>query len=509
LARPQHKILRHDRWIGFAERTVTRNAIGNSLVKEVTMSDCSVSTLAGGQVELDAHTLQTFASSLDGSLLDRDDPGYEEARAVWNAMVEKRPALIARCAGAADVKRSLDFARQHGLLFSIRGAGHNIAGSGLCEGGLTIDLSLLRAVDVDLESGTARVQPGATLGDVDAATLPHGLAIPVGINSTTGIAGLTLGGGFGWLSRKYGLTIDSLLSADVVTAAGEEITASDTENPDLFWGLKGGGGNFGIVTSFDFRLRDAGPDLLCGLIVHPFSEGQNVLETWREFVAGASDDMTVWAVLRDAPPLPFLPEEVHGTKVVILAFVYAGDPADGERELEPLRAYGNPHGEHIGVMPFAEFQQAFDPLLTPGSRNYWKSHNFSGIEDGLIDTLLEYTAALPSPQSEIFIAQVGGAAARIPADSGAYPHRDAAFVMNVHTRWEDAADDERCVAWAREFFDATAGFATGGVYMNFVSEAEDETRVEAAYGANYERLRQLKAKYDPDNVFRTNLNVRP
>jgi len=473
------------------------------------MSDCSVSTLAGGQVELDAPTLQTFASSLDGTLLDRDDPGYEEARAVWNAMVEKRPALIARCAGVADVKRSLDFARQHGLLFSIRGAGHNIAGSGLCEGGLTIDLSQLRAVDVDLDSDTARVQPGATLGDVDAATLPHGLAIPVGINSTTGIAGLTLGGGFGWLSRKYGLTIDSLLSADVVTAAGEEITASETENPDLFWGLKGGGGNFGIVTSFDFRLRAAGPDLLCGLIVHSFSEGRNVLETWREFVAGASDDMTVWAVLRAAPPLPFLPEEVHGTKVVILAFVYAGDPADGKRELEPLRAYGNPHGEHIGVMPFSDFQQAFDPLLTPGSRNYWKSHNFSGIEDGLIDTLLEYTAALASPQSEIFIAQVGGMTARISADSGAYPHRDAAFVMNVHTRWEDATDDERCVAWAREFFDATAGFATGGVYVNFVSEAEDAARVDAAYGANYDRLRQLKAKYDPENVFRTNLNVRP
>ncbi len=387
------------------------------------MSDCSVSTLAGGQVELDAHTLQTFASSLDGSLLDRDDPGYEEARAVWNAMVEKRPALIARCAGAADVKRSLDFARKHGLLFSVRGAGHNIAGSGLCEGGLTIDLSQLRAVDVDLGSSTARVQPGATLGDVDAATLPHGLAIPVGINSTTGIAGLTLGGGFGWLSRKYGLTIDSLLSADVVTAAGEQITASETENPDLFWGLKGGGGNFGVVTSFDFRLREAGPDLLCGLIVHPFSEGRNVLEFYREFVAGASDDMTVWTVLRAAPPLPFLPEEVHGTKVVVLAFVYAGDPADGERELEPLRAYGTPHGEHVGVMPFAEFQQAFDPLLTPGSRNYWKSHNFGGIKDGLIDTLLEYTASLPSPESEIFIAQVGGMSARIPADSGAYPHR--------------------------------------------------------------------------------------
>jgi FAD/FMN-containing dehydrogenase len=473
------------------------------------MGDLSVAALAGGHVELDAPALESFAAGLDGSLIGQNDAAYEEARAVWNATVVKRPALIARCAGAADVKRSLDFARRNGLLFSVRGAGHNIAGSALCDGGLTIDLSQMRTIEVDGDAGTARVQPGATLGDVDAATLPLGKAIPVGINSTTGIAGLTLGGGFGWLSRKYGLTIDSLLSADVVTADGRELTASATENADLFWALKGGSGNFGIVTSFEFRLNDAGPDLLCGLIVHPASDGQNVLSAWREFVADASDDMTVWTVLRDAPPLPFLPEEVHGTKVVVLAFVYAGDPADGERELEPLRAYGNPHGDHIGVMPFAAFQQAFDPLLAPGSRNYWKSHNFAGIEDGLIDLLLESASNLPSAQSEIFVAQVGGKAARIQADSAAYPHRDTAFVMNVHTRWEDAGDDARCIAWAREFYDATAGYATGGVYMNFVSEAEDAAQVKAAYGANYDKLRQVKAKYDPGNVFRANLNIRP
>lgn len=473
------------------------------------MSGCTVAALTGGRIELDGPTLAAFADNLDGTLIGTDDPGYEEARAVWNAMIDKRPALIARCAGPADVKRSVDFVRSHELLFSVRGAGHNIAGSGLCDGGLTIDLSQMRAVDVDLDGGTARVQPGATLGDVDAATLPHGVAIPVGINSTTGIAGLTLGGGFGWLSRKYGLTIDSLRSADVVTADGRELTASDTENPDLFWGLRGGGGNFGIVTSFEFDLRAAGPELLCGLIVHPASVGRDALETYRRFAAGASDDMTLWVVLRDAPPLPFLPEEVHGTSVVVFAFVYAGDPSDGEREIAPLRSYGNPHGEHVGVLPFADFQQAFDPLLTPGSRNYWKSHNFGGLEDGLIGELLDYAGRLPSPQSEIFIAQVGAATARVPSDATAYPHRDAAFVLNVHTRWEDAEQDAECVAWARKFFDATAAYSTGGAYLNFISEAEDAARVSAAYGANYERLRQLKAKYDPENVFRTNLNVRP
>ena len=473
------------------------------------MASVSVAALAGGLVELDEATLGSFAAGLDGSLISQDDAGYEEARAVWNATVVKRPALIARCAGAGDVKRSLAFARRHGLLISVRGAGHNIAGSALCEGGLTIDLSQMRTVAVDADAGTARVQPGATLGDVDGATLPLGKAIPVGINSSTGIAGLTLGGGFGWLSRKYGLTIDSLLSAEVVTADGRELTASEAENADLFWALKGGGGNFGIVTSFEFRLRDAGPDLLCGLIVHPASSGREVLAEWRKFTATASDDMTVWTVLRAAPPLPFLPEAVHGTEVVVLAFVYAGDPAAGERELAPLRAYGSPHGEHIGVMPFAAFQQAFDPLLTPGSRNYWKSHNFAGIEDGLIDLLLESAGSLPSPQSEIFVAQVGGKSARIAADSAAYPHREAAFVMNVHTRWEDAADDERCIGWARRFFDAAAAYATGGVYVNFETDAQDPARVTAAYGANYERLRTVKAKYDPENVFRTNLNVRP
>lgn len=473
------------------------------------MGSSTVARLSGGSVELDEAVLSAFAESLDGSLLSPDEPGYEEARALWNAMIEKRPALIAKCAGAGDVQRSLAFARSHGLLFSVRGAGHNIAGSGLCDGGLTIDLSGMRSVDVDTGSRTARVEPGATLGDVDAATLPHGLAVPVGINSTTGIAGLTLGGGFGWLSRKYGLTIDSLRSADVITADGRRLTASESENPDLFWGLRGGGGNFGIVTSFEFDLREAGPQLLCGLIVHPGSDGRGALEAYREFAAGASDEMTVWVVLRDAPPLPFLPEEVHGTNVVVFAFVYAGDPADGEREIAPLRAYGAAHGEHIGVLPFVEFQQAFDPLLTPGSRNYWKTHNFAGLEDGLLDTLLDHAGRLPSPQSEIFVAQVGAATARVPNDATAYPHRDARFVMNVHTRWEDPGQDDACVSWAREFFDATAAYSTGGAYLNFVSDAEDAARVTAAYGANYERLSQLKGKYDPENVFRTNLNVRP
>ena len=473
------------------------------------MDSVSISTRDGGTTEVSGDSLQELASGLGGSLVTRSSANYEDVRAVWNAMIETRPALIARCASAADVQRCVRFAAANSLLFSIRGAGHNIAGSALVEGGFTIDLSQMRDVEVDPVSATAIVQPGATLGDVDAATAEHGLALPVGINSTTGIAGLTLGGGFGWLSRKHGLTIDSLLSADVITASGDKVTASETENEDLFWGLRGGGGNFGVVTSFTFGLYEVGPELLCGLVVHPFSDAPDLMRYYREFTSNCSDDMTLWMVLRDAPPLPFLPEEVHGTRVVVFAFVYAGDPAEGERILAPLRSYGSPHGEHVGVIPFAGFQQAFDPLLTPGARNYWKSHNFASLEDGVMAEVLSAVETLPTPQTEIFIAQVGGAAARLPVESTAYPHRDAAYVLNVHTRWEDASDDRLCIDWARAFFDATAPYSTGGVYMNFVSEATDAARVQAAYGSSYPRLQELKAKYDPDNAFRTNLNVRP
>ena len=473
------------------------------------MAALSVAGLTGGTADLDAQTVEAFAASLDGRIVTPEDPDYEEVRAIWNGMISRRPAMIAVCGGEADVQRTLAFATAHSLLFSIRGAGHNIAGSSLCDGGLTIDLSQLTEVELDTSTLTVRVQPGATLGDVDAATLPHGLAVPTGINSTTGIGGLTLGGGFGWLSRKYGLTIDSLISADVVTADGVLVTASAEQNSDLFWGLRGGGGNFGIVTTYEYGVHPAGPDLLCGLIVHPFSDARAALEYYREYAAACSDEMTAWAVLRDAPPLPFLPEEVHGTKVVVFAFVYAGDPGAGELELAPLRAFGVPHGEHIGAMPFAEFQKAFDPLLTPGARNYWKSHNFTELADGLLDEIISGTASLPSPQSEIFIAQVGGAAARVPPDATAYPHRDVAFVMNVHTRWDDASEDDTCITWARAFFDASAPYSTGGVYVNFVSESDDADRVQAAYGSNYDRLRELKVKYDPDNVFRTNQNIVP
>jgi FAD/FMN-containing dehydrogenase len=463
----------------------------------------------GGTVDVPESALTAFISGLEGRAVSRDDADYEEVRSIWNAMIDTRPSLIARCSGPADVARCVTFAREHGVLISVRGGGHNIAGSSLAEDGLTIDLSTLRDVEVRPDGGTVRVAPGATLGDLDAATAPHGLAVPTGINSTTGVAGLTLGGGFGWLSRRLGLTVDSLLSADVVTADGRLVTCDAERMPDLFWALRGGGGNFGVVTSFTFRAHEVGPELLCGLVVQPFDDAAEVVRFYREFSGSEPDGLSTWMVLRHAPPLPFLPEEIHGEMVVVFAFVHSGDPAEGERLVKPLREWGSPAGEHVGVMPFAAFQQAFDPLLTPGARNYWKSHNFSELTDAGLDLVLEYAGRLPSAESEIFLAHVGGASNRVAADATAYPHRDTEYVMNVHTRWQDAERDAACVGWAREFWDATAAEAEAGVYVNFVSEAKDEAQVRASYGGNYERLAAIKRTYDPENLFRTNLNVRP
>ena len=472
------------------------------------MSDLTVRTIDGGETTVGHDAVAGLAAALQGGLLTPESAAYDETRAIWNAMIDRRPALIARCASADDVVAAVSFAREKGLLTSVRGAGHNIAGNSVADGVLMIDLSGMNSVEVDPASRTARAQPGATLGDVDAATQAHGLALPVGINSTTGIAGLTLGGGFGWLSRKHGLTIDNLISAEVVTATGEKLTASESENADLFWGIRGGGGNFGIVTSFEFNVHPVGPEVLAGLIVHPYSDAADVLRQYREFVASAPEELSVWVVLRKAPPLPFLPEDVHGTEVVVLAALYNGDVADGERAMEGLRAIGNPIADAVSPHNFIDFQAAFDPLLTPGSRNYWKSHDFTELSDDALDVIIEYAGKLPTGQCEIFVAQLGGAVSRVPADATAYTHRDAEFVLNVHTRWDDPAEDGMCVSWAREFFDRSAPFATGGVYVNFMADDEVE-RVGAAYGSNYDRLVQLKNKYDPDNFFRLNQNIKP
>ena len=458
--------------------------------------------------KLDNTKIEALKAHFKGELLQPTDPDYDDARKIWNATIDKHPALIARCSSTADVVHAVNFARDNALLLAVRGGGHNIAGNAMCDDGMVIDLSLMKAALVDPGKRRVTIEGGATLKDFDAATQAHGLATPLGINSTTGVAGLTLGGGFGWLSRKYGMTVDNLESAEVVTADGEVLHTSATEHPDLFWALRGGGGNFGVVTRFEFRLHPVGPDVLSGLIVYPFEQAKAVLQQYREFAAKAPDELAVWVVLRQAPPLPFLPAEVHGKEVIVLALCYAGDAKQGEPLIAPLRSFGTPLGEHVGVQPYTAWQQAFDPLLTPGARNYWKSHNFTKLDDGLFDTVIGAIKKLPSPQCEIFFGAIGGATTRPAPNSAAYAHRDALFVMNVHGRWEDAADDQRCITWARDFFKASAPFASAGVYVNFLT-ADEGDRVRSAYGPSYDRLAQVKRSYDPDNLFRVNQNILP
>jgi FAD/FMN-containing dehydrogenase len=372
-----------------------------------------------------------------------------------------------------------------------------------------LDLTPMKSVRIDPVHKTARVEPGVTLGEYDREAQTFGLATPLGINSTTGVAGFTLGGGFGWTSRKLGMTVDNLIAADVVTADGKLLRASADENPELFWAIRGGGGNFGVVTSFKYRLHQVGPQVIAGLVVHPFAQAKEVLEAWRAFVATAPDEVSAWVVLRKAPPLPFLPAEWHGKEILVLAVCALGDLEAAEKAVAPLRAIGKPIADVVGPAPFTAWQQAFDPLLTPGARNYWKSHDFKQLDDGLLQVVTDAAAKLPGADTEVVLANLGAAVNRVPADATAYPHRDVNFIMNVHTRWSDASQDQACIAWARQLFDAAAPFATGGVYVNFMPEDETSRVQTGAYGRNYERLAKAKAKYDPNNLFRMNQNIKP
>ncbi len=466
-------------------------------------------TPQGGTAATDNERIEALRAALRGSLLLPGDSGYDVSRTLWNGMIDRRPAAIVRAAGAADVIQAVNYARENKLLLAVKGGGHNIAGKAACDGGLMIDLSAMKSVRVDPQAKLARVEPGALLSDFDRETQAFGLSTPTGINSTTGMAGLTLGGGFGWQSRKRGLTIDNLNAVDVVLASGEFVQANATHNSDLFWAVRGGGGNFGVVTSFEYRLHPLGPQVLAGLIVYPLDQAKQVFDGYRRFTAAASDEMTVWMVLRRAPPLPFLPAEAHGKEVLVIAFCWIGDPGAGAELIQPLRSFGKPCGEMVAPMPFAGWQTAFDPLLQPGARNYWKSHDFKVMSVDVERILCEAIGTLPSDECEVFIGQLGGQTNRVAVGDTAYPHRDAEFVVNVHTRWRDVADDRKCIDWARSLFDALAPHATGGVYVNFMPEDEMQRVAVGAYGPNYARLAALKSKYDPTNLFSQNQNIRP
>lgn len=457
---------------------------------------------------LDKTALDALQNHFRGEILLPEDQGYEKTRQIWNAMFDRRPAIIARCIGTTDVIAAVNFARDNHLLVAVRGGGHNSAGTAVCEDGLMIDLSPMRRVVVDKQHKTAKIDGGCLLGDVDHETQLHGLAVPAGIVSHTGVGGLTLGGGFGWISRKHGLTVDNLISAEVVTAEGRLLTASAEENSDLYWGLCGGGGNFGIVTSFEVRCAEIGTEVYSGMIIKKFSDARAYLQFHRDYVRQLPDEMTAWMVIRHAPPLPFLPEAVHGQMVIAVPFVWLGDPTEGEKLIAPIREATESLGEAIGMNPWVAWQAGFDGLVQHGGRNYWKSHHLKALSDDCIERVIEFAGKLPSQECEVFIPHMEGAPSRVPEENTAFAHRTPPFVLNIHTRWQDPAEDEKSIAWARDFHAATEPFAQG-VYVNFLSE-EGEERVKQAYSqVVWERLVRIKNRYDPYNFFRMNQNIKP
>jgi FAD/FMN-containing dehydrogenase len=453
-------------------------------------------------------TLDAFDDQLHGDVLRRGMEGYDEARSVWNAMIDKYPAAIARCTGAADVIAAVKFARDLDLQLAVHGGGHNVAGKAVCDDGLMIDLSPMNHVRVDPDAKVARAGGGATWGDFDHETQSSGLATTGGIVSTTGVAGVTLGGGLGWLARKYGLTHDNLRSMDVVTAEGELVTASEAENSELFWGMRGGLGNFGIATSLEFDLHEVGPEVLAGRIIHPYEAAPEFLRLYRDFMRGAPDELQAYAAFVQGNPAMGMPEQLHGKTLVGVVVLYSGDVDEGREVIQPLRDFGEPIADMVGPTPYVEHQQSSDELYQEGHRNYWKSHFFDELTDEAIDTIVEHADPLPTPFTTVFFEWMGGAIARADSDATAFPHRDATVSFTVAPKWTDPSDDEGMIEWAREFFEATASYTSDDVYVNYLSE-DEQNRAKAAYGDHYERLRALKNEWDPKNLFSVNQNITP
>jgi FAD/FMN-containing dehydrogenase len=445
-----------------------------------------------------------------GRLIGADDVDYDVARAVWNGAIDRRPRVIARCSGTADVVAAVRFAREHNLEIAVRGGGHNVAGTAVCDGGIVVDLSNMRGVRVDAAERKAWVQGGALWGDVDRETQLHGLATTGGIVSHTGVGGLTLGGGVGWLMRRHGLTVDNLLAADVVTASGEVLRVSEGEHADLYWALRGGGGNFGVVTSFELRVHAVGPTVLAGPILWDASDAAEVLRFYRDFIRDAPDELGTVVRFGAAPPLPVVPEHLHWRPVVMLGTCFAGRPEDGERAVRPLRACKAPLLDLVGPTSYAAFQSALDSTVAHGWSYYWKSTHLRTLSDDLIDVLAQYAFSCSSPRSYVAMFHLQGAVGRVAEGATAFGNRQAAHAVTLDGVWRPGEGfGDRDAAWARAFFDALGPFRAG-VYVNFLAGDEEPGRIREAYGdAVYDRLVNVKTAYDPDNVFRHNQNIRP
>jgi FAD/FMN-containing dehydrogenase len=458
----------------------------------------------------DTADVDAFIASERGVVDRPGDAGYDAARMVRNGLVDRHPALIAHCKGVADVVNAVNFARDRGMLLSIRGGGHNVAGNAVNDGGLVIDLSSMRAVHVDPSARTVRAEGGATWADVDRETQLFGLATPGGVVSSTGIGGLTLHGGLGHLRRTHGLSLDNLLSVDVVTADGELRRASMDENPDLFWAIRGAGSNFGVVTSMEFLLHPVGPELSLCAPFYAMEDGQAVLRGWRDFTRQASDQVNSMAVLWSVPEFEHFPEELWNRPIVILAAVYVGPVEEGAGIMEPLRHLAEPIMDLSGPMPYTMLQTSFDPFFPAGRLYYWKSTYVDDLGDAAIDTLLEYAASRPSSKTDMVLWHLGGAISRVGIDATSFGRRDAPYLFTAESTWTDPADNNRNIGWAREALAAMQPFTRGGLYLNFPGFGEEkEAMLRSAYGPNYDRLVVLKTQFDPGNLFRMNLNIRP
>jgi len=458
---------------------------------------------------LEASDDERLRDSVHGEVIDPEDERYDEARAIWNGAIHRRPACIVRCSGVADVVAAVRFARERNLLVSVRAGGHGVGGHAVCDGGLVIDLSPMKGIRVDPAARTARAEAGVLWGELDRETQLFGLATVGGIVTHTGIAGLTLGGGIGWLMRKHGATVDNLLSADVVTAEGDVVRASEDENADLFWGIRGGGGNFGIVTSFEYRLHPVGPTVLAGPVFYALGDGPEVLRSYRTLIADAPDELTTIFELSVAPPAPFLPEEVHGKQVVMIGACYAGSPDEGAEVVRPLKELARPIVDLLEPKPYTALQSMFDPMVPHGWHRYWKSVELPPLTDDAIDTLVEHAPAVTSPRSYCIVFQLGGALARVDEHETAFGQRAAAHNVNVNAVWtEEDPEPERHIAWACGFFDALQPHAGESVYVNFLGD-EGGDRVRQAYGGRYARLVEVKRAWDPSNFFRLNQNIAP
>jgi FAD/FMN-containing dehydrogenase len=457
---------------------------------------------------LEEAAVQELAADFRGELIRRGDDGYDAARAVFNGMIDRHPALIARCTGVSDVIAAVNFARENELVVAVRGGGHSVPGYGVCDGGIVIDLSPMKGIWVDPEARTVRAQAGVTWGEFDRETQTFGLAVTGGRVTHTGIAGLTLGSGSGWLERKYGLTCDNLISADVVTADGQFLKASESENEDLFWGLRGGGGNFGIVTSFEYRLYPVGPIVLGGMLFYPFDRAAELLHFWRDYVETAPDELGSAPAFLTAPPAPFVPEHMKGQIVAGLIICYAGSPEEGEEVIRPLREFG-PEVDLVQPMPYTVVQTLLDPGNPPGRNNYWKAENLKELGDEAIATIVSHASNMISPFTHVVIQPMGRAISRVREDETALGGRNADYALHAISMWENLAESEAHIAWTREFLEAMEPFTTPGISLNFTSD-QNEDKVRAFFGPEkYERLVALKNQYDPKNLFRLNQNIKP